>query len=102
MRLNNLKAFFFAMILIPGLVFVGEAIPGSNLPTSLSAQTVTARSSRPSVGRRIYRGGRWVVRKTWNGTKWVSRRVWVATKWTGRKTWHGTKKVGRAVKRAVT
>jgi hypothetical protein len=85
MKLNRLKGLIFAMIMIPGLVFVGEAVPGNNHPNNVSVQTVTARSSRPSVGRRIYRGGRWVVRKTWNGTKWVYRKVWVATKWTGRK-----------------
>jgi len=99
---NRFKALFLAALMIPGLAVIGEAMPAGNYSNTVYAQTVTARSTRPSVGRRIYRGGRWVVRKTWNGTKWVSRRVWVATKWTGRKTWRGTKKVGRAVKRAVT
>ena len=90
------------MLLVPGLVFVGEVTSSNVGPFNAAAQTVTVRRTSRSVGRSVYRGGRWVVRKTWNGTKWVSRRVWVATKWTGRKTWHGTKKVGRAVKRAVT
>ena len=102
MKLNRIKALLFAVIMIPGLAFVGEAIPGGSFPYTVAAQTVTARSSRPSVGRRIYRKGRWVVRRTWDGTKWVSRRVWIGAKWTGRKTWRGTKKVGRAIKRVVT
>jgi len=83
------------LVLIPGLVFVGEGISSGNGSLSAGAQTVTVRRT----GHAAYRGGRWVVRKTWNGTKWVYRRVWYGTKWTGRKTWHGTKKVGRAIKR---
>jgi len=99
MKLNSVKSLFFAVLLIPGLVFVGEGISSGNGSFSVGAQTVTVRRTSRNIGHATYRGGRWVVRKTWNGTKWVYRRVWYGTKWTGRKTWHGTKKVGRAIKR---
>ena len=101
--MKKLGTAIFAFTMIFSVAFVGESISTtSRNPFSVSAQTVTIRRTSRNIGRRAYRGGRWVVRKTWNGTKWVYRKVWVGTKWTGRKTWRGTKKVGRTIKRAVT
>ncbi|MFL6467557.1 MAG: hypothetical protein ACJ72Z_06335 [Pyrinomonadaceae bacterium] len=102
MKLNKFKSFFFAVLLIPGLIFVGEGISSNNGSMTAGAQTVTVRRTSRNIGHAAYRGGRWVVRKTWNGTKWVYRKTWYPTKRFGKATWRGTKKVGRTVKRAIT
>jgi hypothetical protein len=101
--MKKLRPAILAITMMLSVAFIGQSISSTgNNPYSVSAQTVTIKRTSRNLGRRAYRGGRWVVRKTWNGTKWVYRKVWVGTKWTGRKTWRGTKKVGRTIKRAVT
>ena len=100
--MKKLTTAIFALTMMLSVAFIGGSISSAaNNPFSASAQTVTVRRTSRNIGRRAYRGGRWVVRRTWNGTRWVSRRVWVGTKWTGRQAWRGTKKVGRTIERAV-
>lgn len=99
MRLNKIKSLFFAIVMIPGFIFVGESISASNGSLNVGAQTVTVRRTSRNIAHASYRGGRWVYRKTWNGTKWVYRKTWYPTKRAGKATWHGTKKVGHAIRR---
>ncbi|HJS52281.1 MAG TPA: hypothetical protein VJ781_10310 [Pyrinomonadaceae bacterium] len=100
--MKKLTTAIFALTMMLSVAFIGQSISstGTN-PYTVSAQTVTIRRTSRNIGRRAYRGGRWVVRKTWNGSRWVYRRVWVGTRWTGRKAWRGTKKVGRTIRRVV-
>ncbi|MBS1792494.1 MAG: hypothetical protein JSS81_01500 [Acidobacteria bacterium] len=91
----------FAIAMMFGVVFIGDAI-NSNAPFSVQAQQrVTVKRRKKGVIRKTYAGGKWVVRKTWNGTKWVSRKVWQGTKWTGKKTWKTGRKVVSRTKKIV-
>jgi len=67
MKLNSVKSLFFAVLLIPGLVFVGEGISSGNGSFSVGAQTVTVRRTSRNIGHATYRGGRWVPQDLeWN------------------------------------
>jgi len=50
MKLNSVKSLFFAVLLIPGLVFVGEGISSGNGSFSVGAQTVTVRRTSRNIG----------------------------------------------------
>ena len=99
---NKFKAFILAGIMVLSVAFAAGSISSTDSSFSASAQTVTVKKKRkPGAARRVYRGGKYVVRKTWDGTKWVSKKVWVGTKWTGKKTWKTGRKVVSRTKKVV-
>jgi hypothetical protein len=98
--MRKITSLIFAAAMILSIAFVGE-MTSSNNPFSANAQVTVVRKKSVGVGRRAYRGGKWVVRKSWNGTKYVSKKVWVGTKWTGKTTWKGGRKVVSRTKKIV-
>ena len=78
-----------AIVMTLGLVFIGDVVSSSN-PLSVSAQTgqvTVRRTRRPGiirstargakyVGRKVYRGGRYVVVKSAQGTKYVAKKTY--------------------------
>jgi len=68
---------------------------------SVSTHAKSAQSHSVGVGRRAYRGGRWVTIRVWQGGKWVTKRVWRAGKWTAHKTKRGTKRIFHKSKKII-
>lgn len=88
--MKKLLGLSLSLLMIVGLVFIGEAI-SSNGSFTVKAQTVTVKRKKRGIGTRTYRGGKYVVKKTWKGTKWTAHKVKRGTKWTAHKTKRGTK-----------
>lgn len=88
--MRKLTTLFFAFAMVLGIAFIGSAV-SSNNQFSAQAQAVTVKRKSVSVGRKIYRGGRYVTIRVYEGGKWVTKRVWRGTKYTGRKAKQGAK-----------
>ncbi len=101
MNSRIIRAWLLAILLIPGIVFVGGAVSTNELSSSVGAQTVTEPKPKPGLIRSAFRKGRWAFRRTWDGTRWITKRVWVGTKSTSSKALKGTQSVGRMAIRAI-
>lgn len=89
--MKKLTTLFFAGAMMLGLAFISDAV-SSNNPFAANAQAVSVvRRKSTNVGRRAYRGGRYVTVRVYRGGKWVTRRVWRASKYTAAQTKRGTK-----------
>lgn len=99
--MKKILGLVFAFSMILSVVFIGDLV-SSNNPYSVQAQTVTVkRKKRVGVGRRVWRGGKWVYAKSAKGTKYVIHKTKRGTKWTYHKTKRGTKKIFHKVKKAA-
>ena|SRR5688572_18865290 len=109
--MKKLITVFFAAAMMLGMAFIGGAVSTNN-PFGAQAQVSVVRRKSTNIGRRAYRGGRWVTVRVYQGGKWVTKKVWRGAKWTGRTTRRGattgyrkaksgTKKVINVTKDAV-
>lgn len=98
--MNKLKALFLAVIMMAGIVFIGDAV-SSNGSMSAKAQTVSSRRKRKSVYGRSKRITKRVYHKTKRGTKVVVRKTRRAGKKVFHKSKRGTKKVYRKTKHVL-
>lgn len=98
--MKKLVAGFFAGVMILGIAFLGDAVSSSS-PFSAQAQTVTVKRRSVNAGRRVYRGGRWVVTRSWRGGKWVARKTWQGGRWVTVKTVKGTRYAAHKTKRGA-
>ena len=98
--MRKLKAASLALLMLVGIVFIGETI-GSNSAFEAKGQTVSSRRKRKSVYGRSKRITKRVYRKTKRGTKIVVRKTRRAGKKVFHKSKRGTKKAYRMTKHVV-
>lgn len=94
---KSIISLFFAFAMILSVAFVGGITSNQN-PFSAQAQTTTVKKKkRVGAIRYVGRGTKYVGKKIWKGTKWVGLTTYRGSKYIGKKTWKGTKWLGRRI-----